>query len=71
VSDYVEYVPGYSAEELLRRVVKNPPGWNTHTARWVMMTEIFQVGSTRAREICEKAGYDPDERKPDLRRKRK
>lgn len=66
-----EYIPGFTAAELLKRVVRHPPGWNTHTARWVLLAEIFAVGSTRAHEICAVAGYDPDERMPDRRKKTK
>lgn len=53
----------YDPNELVGRAVRQarPVGRQNNRARWVIVAEIFCCGSTRARDLCERFGKDPDE----------
>lgn len=52
----------FDFEELVKRAVLNarPQNVNGTTAKWFAVSLTFAVGSTRARELCNWAGVDPD-----------
>lgn len=52
---------GYSDRELLRKAVTFASPSQRKTPRWVVVMDIFHVGSTSAYAICEEFGLDPDE----------
>lgn len=56
--------PGISDEELLRRAVRSARqkkyGHVKHP-RWVGVMDSFSLGSTYARNLCRRFGFDPDE----------
>lgn len=61
----MSFLHSYSAEDLLKRAVK---GARDKTAlkgvkheRWVAVMNLFCLGSTYSRELCEKFGLDPEE----------
>lgn len=57
----------FSAEDLLCRAVRNArPQSRVPVQRWVLIKDVFAVGSTVARAMCVLADRDPDEelRKP-------
>lgn len=51
-------------EDLINRAVKNarPNYGNGPAPRWGAVMDVFAVGSTVARYLCERAGVDPDEK---------
>ena len=52
----------FSDIELLRRAVRNArPTSRVPVQRWVLIRDIFAVGSTVARAMCIECGKDPDE----------
>jgi hypothetical protein len=56
-------VADISDAELLRRAVRNarsPYTAGSHW-RWVAIKDLFLLGSTFSRELCQRFGLDPDE----------
>lgn len=52
----------FDERDLIRRVMLNLRARNRlKTARWVLVTKTFGVGSTVARALCHEFGMDPDE----------
>lgn len=52
----------FDERDLIRRAMLNLRGRSrTKTARWVLVTKTFGVGSTVARALCREFGMDPDE----------
>jgi len=53
----------YDPNELVARAVRTarPVGRQQGKHRWAVVAEIFSCGRTRARELCERFGTDPDE----------
>lgn len=47
--------------ELLRRAVGRK-GHGRKEPRWVRVMDRFALGSTYARELCRRYGFDPDEK---------
>ena len=51
----------YTAEELVRKAVAAARPSNARHPRWVVVRDLFCVGSTTAYEICAACKLDPDE----------
>lgn len=47
--------------ELLRRAVQTARGKHSGP-RWAAVSERFLLGSTYSRQLCERFGFNPDER---------
>lgn len=57
----------FTADNLMRRAVRNArPHSRVPVQRWVLVKDIFAVGSTVARAMCVACDLDPNEelRKP-------
>ena len=39
---------------------KQSKAWNSRTMNWVLLSDYFGLGSTRAHEWCEWLGIEPD-----------
>jgi len=48
-------------EDLLRRAMMNIRP-RRRTVRWVTVMETFGLGSTYAKQLCERFDYDPEEK---------
>ena len=46
---------------LLRRAAENARPRQRREARWVVVMNLFGLGSTYAHELCARFGLDPDE----------
>ena len=40
-----------------------------HTYLWVVVRDLFGVGSTTAHELCRRFGYEPNERVREVKKK--
>jgi hypothetical protein len=49
-------------DELLRRAVQMARKGRGYQPRWVAVMHCFLLGSTYARQLCDRFGFDPDER---------
>ena len=63
---YANGVPEHSVNdipdvELLRRAVGRR-GHGRKEPRWVRVMDRFSLGSTYARQLCRRFGFDPDEK---------
>lgn len=53
----------FDERELINRVMRNMRAPTRHgEMRWVLVRDIFGVGSTVAHAMCDEFGLDPDER---------
>lgn len=53
-------------EDLIERAVRNVKGPSKYrskhgTARWILVKQVFGVGSGVANALCRRYGFDPDE----------
>lgn len=64
--DDVHFIPGSTAEALVRRAVKNAR-WMLGDIRWAAVQRVFGTGSTSAIELCKVAGINPHEYKTRVR----
>jgi ribosomal protein S13 len=53
----------FTERELIERAVRNarPKNRNSYKTRWIVMKDVFGVGSGVANAICREFGLDPDE----------
>jgi hypothetical protein len=56
----------FEERELIRRTIASLKGPSKRksmygTERWVLVMDLFCVGSTVARGLCREFGFDPDE----------
>ena len=51
----------YTAEQLVKQAASFSTPKKGKAPRWVVIKDVFCVGSTVATEICRKCGLDPDE----------
>lgn len=49
-------------EELLRRAVGTARASRRYSPRWLGVSDAFLLGNTYSRQLCERFGFDPDER---------
>jgi hypothetical protein len=59
-----DWTPDVSDDQLLRRAVRNARSHNSrgYTSRWIAVMSTFGLGSTYARALCQRFGFDPDEK---------
>ncbi len=55
-------VSSISDEELLRRAVIGARKGRGYQPRWVCVMDRFMLGSTYARQLCDRFGLNPDEK---------
>ena len=48
-------------ENMIRMAIKNAKPEKRSQARWVLVRDLFGIGSTSAIEICYRLGLDPHE----------
>lgn len=53
----------FTERELLERVMRNarPKNRNSYKTRWIIIKEVFGVGSGVANALCHEFNLDPDE----------
>ena len=51
----------YTAEQLVKQAARFARPKKGKALRWVVVRDLFSVGSTTATEICHKCGLNPDE----------